>query len=130
MKTVFKNAAAAVLASVIALTGVIPAQAQVIPAKTDVAPGERLSDWLMRQVGPNADTSALHWRVPAERATQDQLRRAAIQVLQHDPGIRLAPADRDTLADWLLALPLTAALLLNASPTQNRNLLLVTDLHE
>jgi BA14K-like protein len=37
MKTVFKNAAAAVLASVIALTGVIPAQAQVIRPTAPVA---------------------------------------------------------------------------------------------
>ena len=93
---------------------IVPAQAQVIPAKTDVAPGERLSDWLLRQVGPNADTSALHWRVPAERATQDQLRRPAIPVLPHAPGIPLAPAARAPLAH----LPhLIGTLLMRTSPS-------------
>jgi hypothetical protein len=37
MKTVFRNAAAAVLASVIAFTGVIPAQAQVIRPAAPIA---------------------------------------------------------------------------------------------
>ena len=48
-----------------------PAQAQGRPTQTNVVPGERLSDWLLRQVGPDGDTSALHWRVPAERNAQD-----------------------------------------------------------
>jgi hypothetical protein len=81
-----------------------PAHAQGTVALSRVVPGERLSDWLLREVGPDADTSALHWRVPAERAAQDQLRRSAIQTLQHAPGIRLMAAQRDALADWLLAL--------------------------
>ena len=94
-----------------AMLGLIaPARAQGMPAQTNIAPGERLSDWLLRQVGPDADTSALHWRVPVERAAQDQLRRSAIQTLQNDPGIRLMAAQRDALADWLLALPLTGRL--------------------
>ena len=87
-----------------------PAQAQGRPTQTNVVPGERLSDWLLRQVGPDGDTSALHWRVPAERNAQDQLRRAAVQVLQQDPGIRLDPSQRGALADWLMALPLTGRL--------------------
>ena len=87
-----------------------PAQAQGLATQADVVPGERLSDWLLRRFGPDADTSALHWRVPAERAAQDQLRRGAVQALLNDPGIRLAPAQRETLADWLLALPLTGRL--------------------
>lgn len=87
-----------------------PVQAQGFATRGDVVPGERLSDWLLRQSGPDADTSALHWRVPTERAAQDQLRRAAVHTLLNDPGIRLAPAQRKTLADWLLAMPLTGRL--------------------
>ncbi|MEI6760184.1 MAG: YjbH domain-containing protein [Betaproteobacteria bacterium] len=88
----------------------VPAQAQGLASQADVVPGERLSDWLLRQFGPDADTSALHWRVPAERTAQDRLRRATLQALRNEPGIRLSPAQRETLADWLLALPLTGRL--------------------
>jgi hypothetical protein len=65
-----------------------------------ILPGERLSDWLLRNANPNADTTALHWRVQAERAPQGQLRQAVVAGLkaQHQQ------------TDWLLNLPLTGRL--------------------
>jgi hypothetical protein len=65
-----------------------------------ILPGERLSDWLLRNANPNADTTALHWRVQAERAPQGQLRQAVVA------GITA----QHLLTDWLLNLPLTGRL--------------------
>jgi len=72
--------------------------------------GERLSDWLLRNAGPGADTSSLHWRVPSERHAQEQWRRAVLQSLQHSPGLALDPQAREDLGNWLLSLPLTGRL--------------------
>lgn len=77
--------------------------------------GERLSDWLLRNAGPHADTTSLHWRVQSERHAQEQLRRAILQALQHDPDLSLEPQVRDGLADWLQSLPLTGRLPLAGS---------------
>ena len=46
------------------------AQAQALVASSAIVPGERVSDWLLRTAGPQADVTALHWRVQAERLTQ------------------------------------------------------------
>lgn len=75
----------------------VPVQAT---ANTNVVPGERLSDWLLRNTSPNVDTTALHWRVQAERAPQGQLRQAVVEGLAaiHQPS------------SWLLNLPLTGRL--------------------
>lgn len=86
------------------------ALAQSIPVQPAIVPGERLSDWLLRNAGPNADTTALHWLVQAERAPQGQLRQAAAQGLRQSPGITLPAEARNHLSDWLLALPLTGRL--------------------
>jgi membrane-associated phospholipid phosphatase len=83
-------------------------QAQRTAASLIDAPpieGERLSAWLLRNAGPNADTRSLHWRVNSERHPQEQLRQAVLQNLTHSP----------TLSDWLRSLPLTGRLPLASS---------------
>lgn len=77
------------------------AWADDLPVKTRIVPGERLSDWLLRNAQPGADTTALHWRVPAEQGPQEQLRQAVLGAL--------GPA-HPALAAWLAALPLTGRL--------------------
>ena len=49
-----------------------------------VVAGERLSAWILRNAGPNHDTTALHWRVEAERAPQTRLKQAIVSAL-HRP---------------------------------------------
>ncbi len=70
------------------------------PVQATIVPGERLSNWLLRNANPNADTTSLHWRVQAERVQQGHLRQAVVQGLnaQHLPS------------NWLLSLPLTGRL--------------------
>lgn len=76
------------------------AGAGTLPLQPQVVPGERLSDWLVRNAVPGTDTTALHWRVAAEQAPQERLRQAVVQTLgEHEP-----------LAAWLRALPLTGRL--------------------
>lgn len=77
---------------------------------TQVRSGERLSDWLLRQTNPQADTTALQWQVPAEQAPQEKLRQATIQSVLDSPAVTMSPAQRKQLADWLLALPITGRL--------------------
>ena len=69
----------------VVLMGSVHAQAVIdggVPADAAVA-GERLSDWLLRNPNPVAetDTAALHWYVPGERASQAALRTALLQAL-------------------------------------------------
>lgn len=85
-------------------------QAQGTPIQSAIVPGERLSDWLLRNAGPNADTTALQWQVQAERAPQAQLRRAVVQGLEQSPSVTLSAEARAHLTDWLLAFPLTGRL--------------------
>jgi membrane-associated phospholipid phosphatase len=81
----------------LALIGIsVQAQAQPVVA------GERLSDWMVRNLPSGADTTALQWRVPAERTQQETLRRAVIQGLPPEGA----------LSPWLQALPLTGRLVL------------------
>lgn len=75
-----------------------------------VVPGERLSDWLLRNAGPNVDTTALQWQVPSEKAPQAQLRQAAALGVQMSTGDAFPAEARAQLSDWLLALPLTGRL--------------------
>ena len=91
---------------------VYPAQAQTVAQPAAIVPGERLSDWLLRNAGPNADTTALHWQVQAERASQGQLRQAVVQGVLQSPAITLSAAARAQLSEWLLAFPLTGRLTL------------------
>ena len=67
---------------------------------SNVVPGERLSDWLLRNAAPDADLTALHWRVEAERAAQERLRAAVVQGL---------PA-QGAVAQWVQSLPVTGRL--------------------
>jgi membrane-associated phospholipid phosphatase len=78
--------------------------------QASIVPGERLSDWLLRNADTGADTTALQWQVQAERAPQEQLRRAVVLALQQSPGVTLSAEARAHLSDWLLALPLTGRL--------------------
>lgn len=80
------------------------------PIQAAVIPGERLSEWLLRNAGPNADTTALQWQVSAERASQSQLRLAALQGLQQSPLVALSPKAKTQLGDWLMTLPVTGRL--------------------
>ena len=72
------------------------------PVQAAVVPGERLSSWLLRNTNPNADTTALHWRVQAEQAAQGQLRQAVVDGL----------AAQHQSSSWVLNLPLTGRLTL------------------
>ena len=101
--------------------------AQAAPLQSAVVPGERLSDWLVRNAGPHSDTTALHWQVKAERASQEQLRQAALLGLGQSPGVTLSPDGKAHLSDWLRTLPLTGRLTvaiadarwLQAAPSQD-----------
>ena len=86
------------------------ALAQNAPIQTAIVPGERLSDWLLRNAPPHTETTALQWQVQAERAPQAQLRQAVVQGLQQSPGVKLSAEARTQLSDWLLTLPLTGRL--------------------
>ena len=78
-----------------------PVQASIEAAvEAAIVPGERLSDWMLRSANPNADTTALHWRVQAERAPQGHLRQAVVEAL----------SAHNQPSSWLLSLPLTGRL--------------------
>lgn len=98
------------LACMAALTPAVLAQPAVVSSA--VIPGERVSDWLLRNAAPDADVTALHWRVPAERLSQGRLREAVLQSLYSDPQVGLSTEARAQLADWLRSLPLTGRLTL------------------
>lgn len=67
-----------------------------------VLPGERLSDWLVRNLPAGADLTAVHWRVSAERGPQTRLREAVLAQTRGHEG----------LAGFLGALPVTGRLTL------------------
>ncbi len=78
-----------------------------------VLPGERLSDWILRTIGPTADTTALHWRVAAERAPQGRLRDALIESLRGRFNSKHGAefnSRYSKLSDWLQSFPLTGRL--------------------
>ena len=72
-----------------------------------VVAGERLSAWILRNAGPNHDTTALHWRVEAERAPQTRLKQAIVSALQRPELLRLPDAQRSELLAAVQALPIT-----------------------
>ena len=80
-----------------------------------VLAGERLSDWVLRHASAGTDTSALHWRVPAQQGPQAKLRQAVLDDLNSNDALQLSPAQRTQLAEWLRALPLTGRVLLAKS---------------
>jgi len=82
-----------------------------------IVPGERLSDWILRNAGPLADTTALQWRVDAERAPQRRLKQAVLQELAAPGATRLSVEVRSRLLSWFESLPVTGRLNLpNADP--------------
>ncbi len=80
------------------------------PVQSAIIPGERLSDWLLRNTGPNTDTTALQWQVQAEHAPQAQLRQATLLGLTQSPGVKLSAEAKTHLSDWLRSLPITGRL--------------------
>ena len=69
----------------------------------DVNPGERLSDWLLRQP-PGTSNIGLSWRVPQERTAQQVLKNQVLAQLQTPAG---SAPDRQPLVAWLQGLPVT-----------------------
>ncbi len=80
-----------------ALAGEASADPQV------VVPGERLSDWMLRQPGAAFHAGA-GWFSPTERAAQQALRDSVVERLRRRPPGDAAAA---ALADWLQSLPIT-----------------------
>jgi hypothetical protein len=72
-----------------------------------VVVGERLSAWILRNAGPNADTSALHWRVESERAPQSRLKHAIASALQRSDSANLTDYQRSEFLAAFQALPVT-----------------------
>jgi membrane-associated phospholipid phosphatase len=68
-----------------------------------------VSDWLLRNTDAASDLTALHWRVPTERAAQAALREALIQQLQPPFQLRSQRSSTEfaALADLLRRLPVT-----------------------
>lgn len=75
--------------------------ATTVPAQA-IVPGERLSDCLLRNASTDTDFTSLHWRVNAQRPSQEQLQRAVVEQLGALPA----------LAQWLGRLPVTGRLAL------------------
>lgn len=69
-----------------------------------VQPGERLSDWMWRNVSLNTDTTALHWQATSERSYQYRLQQAVVQMLSHN-----------SLSELLANMPVTGRLTLLSS---------------
>lgn len=76
--------------------------AQTIEPTRAVVPGERLSDWLVRNVPPGVEAPAVHWRLNAERGPQSRLRDAVIA----------ASSAQANLAGFVATLPVTGRLTL------------------
>jgi membrane-associated phospholipid phosphatase len=72
-----------------------------------VRAGERLSDWLLRTVGPTGDTSALHWRVDSERGPQSKLKQAILDALKRPELLKLPESQRSELLAAVQAMPVT-----------------------
>ncbi len=71
--------------------------AQTGPTPATVVPGERLSDWVLRNYEvASTDVSALQWRASGQRAAQERLRQAVV-----------ANVPNEELSRWLQGLPLT-----------------------
>lgn len=98
------------LACMAALTPAVLAQPAVVSSA--VIPGERVSEWLLRNAAPDADVTSLHWQVQAERPSQGRMREAVVQSLYNDPRVGLSSDARAQLADWLRSLPLIGRLTL------------------
>ncbi|MDO9611634.1 MAG: YjbH domain-containing protein [Serpentinimonas sp.] len=98
-----------VLAIVAGFAGASPAVALAEQALV----GERLSTWVLREHGPLADTTALHWHSNTEQQPQHLLRQAVLAGLE-SARLRgdLAPQQHDPLAAWIAALPVTGRLTL------------------
>ena len=84
----------------IALASIVCITCSSAPVQAAIVPGERLSSWLLRNTDPNADTTALHWRVQVEAAQQGRLRQAVVDGL----------AAQQLPSDWISNLPLTGRL--------------------
>ena len=100
------------LLSVAALAGATPPAETGRDAATAWRAGERLSDWLLRQVEPGTAPgtpypAGLMWTHPAEAATQARLKGLALQALTEPRLGALNP-----LAAWVESLPVTGRVFL------------------
>jgi len=109
-----RTVALAVCAALLALS--LPARAdatelpatRIAPPHERIRPGERLSDWLLRQPPRDDDYGlGLSWRVPAQALVQAKLRQRLLADLAVSADIRAPAAARERMAAWLESLPAT-----------------------
>jgi membrane-associated phospholipid phosphatase len=98
--------AAAVLARADDLGAALIANTPAVSSSAHIRKGERLSEWLLRNVGESADPGILHWHAPSERGAQLRLKDAIALQLERRNG-----AD-DGLSALLAAMPVTGRVLL------------------
>ena len=103
-------ARAALLCLSMGLGSSLYAAAPPEPVTAPVVTGERLSGWILRNAGPLADTTALQWRVRAERAPQERLKQSLLQDLRDTRLSGLSVAEREQLLGLLQAMPVTGRL--------------------
>ena len=85
-----------------------PPGAFIPPASANIIPGERLSDWLLRNPRSSEESDQIHWRVPSEQGAQLRLRQAILERLSatHVP---------QALVDFVAALEPTGRLVVASS---------------
>ena len=104
-RTLVARAAVLCVSCSVASWSLAAAQDAVISAP--LVAGERLSDWLLRHAGPYADTTALHWTVEAERASQTRLKQAILAGLASAKLLTMPEPERAELLAWVQAMPVT-----------------------
>ncbi len=97
---------------------ILPTSAMAQVQNAPVKSGERLGDWLIRNAGPNADTTALHWRVLSQIPAQEHLRSSVLDSMRALPADNLSVSQKQNLLTWLGSLPLTGRV--NLSTTDPR----------
>lgn len=112
-RTLVARAAALCVSCTVASWSLAAAQDAIISAP--VVAGERLSDWLLRNAGPHADTTALRWEVEAERAPQTRLKQAILDGLASPRLVTLPEAERAELLAWVQAMPVTGRVIVSVA---------------
>ena len=77
-----------------------------VSAPAALVPGERLSDWLLRQPSTSFKTGTV-WASPAERAAQQTLKEAVLAELQRHEQRSTHGSETHRLAQWLDSLTVT-----------------------
>lgn len=83
------------------------AEPPALPLQSAGVPGERLSDWLLRNNALTADTTAVHWRVQAERGPQTRLHQAVLDAFRTGTAVELTDAQRAQFTQWWQSLQVT-----------------------